>query len=133
DELRTCALAEFGREVDLGPKYRIWAHEETGMILTDIVGPAHCNWQSASLLHLENPDGTFAKQYVRDPEGVLPVASLIETYAEGVAMPDDATFSGYATDDGLELWFTPDDEAAYVVTQNGVERWPRAEEPILCM
>ena len=35
------------------------------------------------------------------------------------------------TQDGLELWFTESD-AAYVVTPDGIERWPRAEEPIAC-
>lgn len=58
--------------------------------------------------------------------------ALLETYAEGVELPEDATFSGYRTADGLEQWFTPEDRAAYVVTPDGVERWPRTGEPIGC-
>ena len=72
-------------------------------------------------------------QYVRDPEGVIAaLPGLLDSYAEGVALPDDAIDSGYRTDDGLELWFTESDRAAYVVTPAGVERWPRADPPIGC-
>jgi hypothetical protein len=58
--------------------------------------------------------------------------SLLDTYAEGVELPEDAAFSGYRTDDGLELWFTSTDTAAYIVTPDGVERWPRADPAIGC-
>lgn len=34
--------------------------------------------------------------------------------------------------EGFELWFTEADTAADVVTPGGVERWPRAFEPIGC-
>lgn len=133
EEMRTCDPSEYGAMVDLGPHQRVWAHEETGEVLTDIAGPGHCGWESARMLHLSNEDGTLAKQYLRDPLGVFDdVPALLDTYAEGVELLADATFSGYQTVDGLELWFTPDDRAAYVVTPDGVERWPRADEPIGC-
>ena len=133
EEMRTCDPSEYGATVDLGPHQRVWAHEETGEVLTDIAGPGHCGWESARMLHLSNEDGTLAKQYLRDPLGVFDdVPALLDTYAEGVELLADATFSGYQTVDGLELWFTPDDRAAYVVTPDGVERWPRADEPIGC-
>ncbi len=48
--------------------------------------------------------------------------ALLDTYAADVELPDDAVFSGYRTTNGLELWFTPEDRAAYVVTADGVER-----------
>jgi hypothetical protein len=41
--------------------------------------------------------------------------------------------SGYRTDD-LELWISPSniDQAVFIVTAGGVERWPRAERRIAC-
>lgn len=133
EELRTCDPSEFGAMVDLGPDRRVWSHEETGRILTDIAGPGHCGWESARMLHVTRDDGTLAGQYLRDPLGVLDdVPTLLEQYAEGVALPADAAFSGYRTAEGLELWFTAANRAAYVVTPDGVEQWPRADEPIGC-
>ena len=134
EEMRTCDPSEYGATVDLGPNQRVWAYEETGEILTDVAGSGHCGWESARMLHLSNEDGTLAKQYLRDPLGVLDdLPALLDTYAEGVDLLAGATFSGYRTADGLELWFTPDDRAAYVVTPDGIERWPRADEPIGCV
>lgn len=133
EEMRTCDPSEYGATVDLGPHQRTWAHEETGEILIDIAGPGHCEWESARMLHLPHEDGTLDRQYLRDPLGVfIDVPGLLDSYAEGVELPADATFSGFRTADDLELWFTAEDHAAYVVTPDGVERWPRAGEPIGC-
>lgn len=132
EELRTCDPSEYGGSVDFGPDRRVWTHETTGEILTDIAGPGHCDWQSARMLHISDAEGFLARQYVRDPEGLFRGRGNRVEYAEGVELPDDATFSGYRTADGLELWFTPGDEAAYVVTPDGVERWPRMDPPIGC-
>jgi hypothetical protein len=133
EELRTCDPSEYGAAVDLGPDQRVWTHDETGEILIDIAGPGHCSWQSARMLHVSNADGSLGKQYLRDPFGVFDdTPSLLDAYADGVEMPADAAFSGYRTADDLELWFTSEDRAAYVVTPDGVERWPRADPPIGC-
>jgi hypothetical protein len=132
EELRLCDPAELGSDADLGPGQRIWTHVETGRILTDIAGPGHCGWESARMLHVER-SGRLLYQYLRDPEGVFNFGGLEDTYAEGVELPGDAFFSGYRTEDGLELWFTPENRAAYVVTPDGIERWPRATEPIGCV
>lgn len=134
EELRTCDPSEYGGTVDLGPHRRVWTHDETGEILIDIAGPSHCGWESARMLHVSNPDGSFGRQYLRDPLGVFADSpTLLDSYAEGVDLPADATFSGYRTADGLELWFTPEDRAAFVVTPDGVERWPRPQEGIGCV
>ena len=136
EELRTCDPSEYGGAVDLGPHQRVWTQDETGAILIDIAGPGHCGWESARMLHVNNPDGSFGRQYLRDPFGVFVEEQfddgLLDTYAEGVQLPADASFSGYRTADGLELWFTTEDRAAYVVTPDGVERWPRADPPRGC-
>jgi hypothetical protein len=132
DELRACSESEFGEAVDFGGGTRVWTHTETGLIVTDFAGPAHCEWQSARMLHIEQDDGSVT-QYLRDPEGVFDFAPLLETYAEDTELPADAMDSGYRSREGFELWFTLSDRAAYVVTPDGIERWPRAEEPVGCM
>lgn len=131
DEVRTCSESEFGATADFGDGRRVWAHIETGRILSDFPGPAHCEWQSARMLHVQD-EGAPLRQYLRDPEGVFDRERLLDEYAEGVELPDDASDSGYRSPEGLELWFTESHLALYVVTPEGVERWPRAEEPIGC-
>jgi len=132
EELRTCDPSEYGGEVDMGEATTVWTHETTGEILTDIRGPDHCGWQTGRMLHVPEPDGSLGRQYLRDPFGVFPGGSLLDSYADGVELPADASPSGYRTDDRRELWFTEADRAVYVVTPDGVERWPRADEPIGC-
>jgi hypothetical protein len=132
DEMRTCDPSEWGALVDLGPDTRVWAHADTGAVVTDIAGPSHCGWESARLLHLTHADGTLDRQYVRDPLGVLPAGSLLGRYEEGVEPPPDAFDSGYRAEGGLQIWFTESDTALYVIGPDGTERWPRADEPIGC-
>ena len=136
EELRTCDPSEYGATVDLGPHQRVWTHDDSGEILIDIAGPGHCDWETARMLHVAKADGTLDRQYLRDPLGVFVDEQfddgLLDSYAEGVDLPTDASFSGYRTPDGLELWFTSEDRAAYVVTPDGVERWPRADPPRGC-
>jgi hypothetical protein len=131
DELRMCDESEFGSEAVFLDGRRAWTHIDTGAILTDIIGPGHCGWESARIMHVGTP-GADWRQYVRDPEGVLRVP-LRETYSSDAdGLPDDATDSGYRTADGAELWFTDSDRAAYVVLGDTIERWPRAVEIFGC-
>lgn len=130
EELRTCDPSEYGGTVDLGEQTTVWTHEVTGDVVSDIAGHRHCGWESARLLHVEI-DGIPVRQYLRDPLGVFRPDRL-DSFAGDVELPDNAAFSGYRTEDGRELWFTDDDRAAYVVTPDGVERWPRARELIGC-
>jgi hypothetical protein len=132
EELRTCPDAEFGSDAVFGDDRRVWTQVETGLILTDIPGPQHCGWQSARILHLPHRDGSLWKQYVRDPEGVFADVPMLDSYAEDAELPADATDSGYRSPEGFELWFTSADTAAYVVTPESVERWPRPANPIGC-
>jgi hypothetical protein len=129
EEMRNCDPVEYGMSVDLGERTHVWANQE-GRIITDIAGPAHCGWETARLLHL-TVDGELRAQYVRDPEGVVPKDRLLDTYADNVALPDDASPSGYRSA-SEEIWFTESDLALYVVGQTGNERWPRADPPIGC-
>ncbi|MCD7438060.1 hypothetical protein K4B79_07430 [Streptomyces lincolnensis] len=94
------------------------------------LGPEHCDWQSARMLHLGR--GRNAEQFVRDPEGVFERDLLTGPYDGDVRMPDDARDTGYRLDD-RELWLTDDRTTAYVRTPDGVEAWPRTKDVIACM
>lgn len=110
-------------------------------------GPEHCDWQSVVFLRIAWPLGTTRESgesgdaeelrtYVRDPEGALEgrdsdLAGQLDLDAE---LRADSTATGYQMP-SAELWFGPDggDRYAYLVRDDGtVERWPRAEEEILC-
>lgn len=102
-------------------------------------GPPHCNWETAVFLSVGWPLGTSPetaedmRQYLRDPDGHVSDERLLGELDFDVEMPPDAIFSGYATEE-VELWFGPDggNSSAYLKTQDGTERWPRAEEPVAC-
>lgn len=104
-------------------------------------GPDHCEWQDAHFLSVAwppNTDGsarTERRQYVRDPEGVLPRAELRERFRADAELPADARATGYEND-GWELWFAASDDTAtaYLVADNGnkVEAWPRDAPGLAC-
>ncbi|HEV3471603.1 MAG TPA: hypothetical protein VG408_00140 [Actinomycetota bacterium] len=109
-----------------------------GNIINAITGPEHCDWQSAVMMHMGWPPGHDAadisesRQYLRDPEGIFEKDMLMTSFDANVELPERAEYTGYRTD-FMELWFDQeDDDAAYLVFANHVERWPRAEEPIAC-
>lgn len=128
DEVRACDAAEFG-EGDVAGQ-REWSNPDTGEVLLEIAGHEHCDWQTIRFLDL-TLDGE-PRQYVRDPLSLLPRGVLMTTLARDVELPAGAAFSGYRSG-GLELWLTPSDEAAFIVSSGGVERWPRAREPLGCV
>jgi hypothetical protein len=127
ERLWTCDPAEV---FAVGPAHRVWVNVE-GQTLDDSVGPEHCMWQHARVLSV--PDGNGFRYYLRDPLGVMrQEQTLFDTYAAGIALPADANDSGYRSGE-LQLWFTPADTAAYVVSPDGVERWPRFELTAICV
>lgn len=110
----------------------------TDDVIKVLRGPDHCDWQQALLLHVGWPigtekDGGDFRQYVRDPNNVLPDEPKQTDYLPDVQLPDTAAYTGYRTDTA-ELWIAPDtsDDRIYVVAPNHVEQWPRADPPILC-
>lgn len=127
ERLWTCDPAEV---FAVGPAHRVWVNVE-GQTLDDDIGPEHCMWQHARILSV--PDGNGFRYYLRDPLGVIrQEQTLFDTYAAGIAIPADADDSGYRSGE-LQLWFTPADTAAYVVSPDGVERWPRFELTAICV
>ena len=108
--------------------------------ITVYQGLRHCGWESALFLSVGWPLGTTAAtaenshQYLRDPDYVVPYVERLRTDLDlDTDLPADASFSGYRTDT-VELWLAPSDQddAAYLVYPDHVERWPRAEPAIGC-
>ncbi len=109
--------------------------------IISITGPGHCDWESATLLHIGSPLGSVMEsgrdvhQYLGDPEGIFAQLTdrLRSTYDPNADLPNDAKFSGYVRN-GVELWVSQSqiDEAIYMVDGSRVERWPKAEPIILC-
>jgi heat shock protein HslJ len=111
--------------------------------VTADVGHRHCDWESVVFLSVAWPPGATHEsgedfeavhQYVRDAEGVFSGADwLPDEFDADAELPDGAQDTGYHTD-GAELWFGPDDgdRYAYLHTEQGVERWPRAREEVGC-
>ena len=108
-------------------------------VLNVIQGPQHCDWQSSLWLHLGWPPGTAAgsmrnkRQYVRDPEGVLPPESTRPSLDLDTRLPPEARPAGFRSDEA-ELWFGPDrgSRAVYLRFVGHVERWPRSREIVAC-
>lgn len=103
-------------------------------------GPEHCGWQSATFLTLGWPPGTRAqhangaRQYLRDPRGVLSGGPRLALEPRA-SLPPDARPSGYRTGD-VELWLAADaDRYVYFVDARNhmaAERWPRSDPMTLC-
>jgi hypothetical protein len=105
--------------------------------LNAIAGPEHCDWQSATFLHLGWPLGTVSQhigqvhQFLRDPQGVIG-ATYRDRLGLQVALPPDASDTGYRQGD-VELWLRDaEPDAAYLRAGDDVERWPRADPAVAC-
>jgi hypothetical protein len=89
-------------------------------VLKQTRGLEHCDWESTTLLRYRRV------WYVRDPDGVLPAGGTALSYDPRSDLPPDAVDTGYREGD-RELWTSPSvgRDAVYIVTSEGVERWPR--------
>jgi len=95
-------------------------------------GPNHCDWQSATILHIGWPAGTVstnagqARVYIRDPAGVMG-GTYKDLLVKNAQLPATARPTGYKLG-SIELYLNPgdQDEAVYLVAPSGTERWPRA-------
>jgi hypothetical protein len=87
-------------------------------------GAEHCDWQDVTFLDLDGGE----RQFVRDTSGEFEDFTRT-TYAEGMRLPAGARDTGFSRD-GQRLWLTRD--AAYLVSDDLVERWPGVREPIRC-
>jgi hypothetical protein len=124
--LRACDPAEFAPDAGLtGALETIWLDRDDQRVPTTIVheitGPEHCGWESTSWLQL---DGDL---FIRDPIGVLR-ADTVRAYDGHATLPKAARSTGYQ-EGGRTIWrVATDHDSIYVVTADGVERWPRAKD-----
>lgn len=107
--------------------------------MNTIAGPAHCGWESATLMHLPWPLGinptsaADVRQYVRDPKGVTPPRNLHGRLDLHATLPRDAFPTGYEYGP-LKVYLNSaeQDEVIYIVGPGAVERWQRSDPMTLC-
>src|SRR2546428_3510553 len=125
------------------PHYPGYAWERNGQKVppSEIVaaaGPDHCGWQSATFLTIGWPLGTRsetadnARQYVRDPSGVVSQALHAHLGFHGT-LPADAQPTGYWYG-AVQLYTSASDvdQSVYLVAGHDVERWPRSDPMTDC-
>jgi hypothetical protein len=109
-------------------------------VIVAAAGPAHCHSQSATFLTIGWPLGTDAqtgaqdRQFVRDPQHVVPVSAFKGSLDLRATLPSDARPTGYRYGDTLQLYLAASDQdsAVYLVAPGGAERWPRTDPMTLC-
>ncbi len=120
-----CDPAEFPPAVTDELGIQVWTNEQGERIPITVIqssrGPEHCDWDSATFLDLRGDT------FVKDPQGVLPPESFSGTFDPNITLPEDAKDTGYRLD-GQRLWVAADRSAAFIVTEQGVERWPVATD-----
>jgi hypothetical protein len=102
-------------------------------------GSEHCGGQSATILTIGWPLGTVsanageARFYIRDPKGVMG-GTYKDRLVRDARLPATARATGYKLG-AIGLYLSPDDQdqAAYLVTSAGAERWPRADPLFGCV
>ncbi|MGI5237296.1 hypothetical protein [Dactylosporangium sp. CA-139066] len=102
-----------------GPAERSTWTGPSGPPLVAHAGEKHCDWESVTILRLDDD-----RQFVRDPEGVIDKQWLESAYDPHATLPADAKDTGYRHD-GQRLWLDANGSAAYVVDGKTVEQWPR--------
>jgi hypothetical protein len=114
-----------------------WSRDGHGAVdnaeLATFGGPAHCGWQSATMMFIGWPIGTNAatfaqaRYYLRDPQGVIGV-EYRDRLVRNATLPTDAASTGYRLGP-IQIYLSPSeqDEAIYVVAPSAAERWPRVD------
>jgi hypothetical protein len=135
------SVIDVAHEPDWRPyaDYQPWTDPDGCRLRIDVLaerpGPEHCGWDRARVITTGQPLGTpyttpaETTEFVRDPEGVFGQPDLSVGFEPDTALPDDAVDSGYRRDD-LALWHRPGDPSAiWLVSRDGVERWPAGDSP----
>ena len=124
-----CDPAEWPADVTDELGLGVWSDRGGKRVPTSILvsakGPEHCDWQSATILSVND------KTYYRDPEGVLPSAWFETRYDGRAELPLNAKDTGYRRND-QQLWVAADRSAVNVVNGDHVERWPAPVKPGGC-
>ena len=133
-----------GSYFDSPPAWPGYAWERNGATvgwqqIATAAGPAHCEMQSMTMLHVGWPLGTRAdssagaRQYIRDPRDQLQNPYLQGTWVRNPPAPFDLADTGFRFG-VLKLYVAPSDQDRYVylVTPVDSERWPRSDPMTLC-
>jgi len=116
--------------------------EVSNEVLESAAGPAHCGWQSATLMSMGWPPGTNAtssaqaRQYVRDTKGALLDDRFLKgSFEHNPALPPYATDTAFRYDGVLKLYLAPSDADRYVylIAPADSERWPRSDPMTECI
>jgi hypothetical protein len=99
-------------------------------VLSVLVGPEHCGWQSARTLRmgarLGQPWGVGVRSYISDPNGLFTNRRLSKALDRDATLPSRAADTGYRRGK-TKLWMVPgDDEYVYLVGEEVTQRWPLA-------
>jgi hypothetical protein len=85
-------------------------------------GAEHCDAQDIPILFVYGDRYKVAGMYAENGKGMT--MGMTGPYDPNATLPPDATFSGWRKGD-KELWaIARDPSVVYVVSPNGVERWP---------
>jgi len=133
------ASVAVGYEVNRSPTWTLNGHPVPTAEIDTLGGPAHCGWGSATFLYLAWPLGSRdytmgdGRQFIRDPQGVVPISELRSSFVPHAKLPPDAHETGYQKG-GTKLYIAPSDagRAVYIVDGMSVERWPRSDPMTLC-
>ena len=133
-----------GSYFDSPPPWPGYAWERNGATvgwqqLETAAGPAHCQMQSMTMIHMGWPPGTRAetsaslRQYIRNPSGPFPLVDLQGTWQRNPPKPPDLADSGFRYG-VLKLYLAPSDQDRYVylIAPADSERWPRSDPMTLC-
>ncbi len=124
-----CDLSEFPDAVMDASSQDRWSDRNGSRVPTYEIssgpGPEHCDWQTATFLHLDG------RTYIGNAPDSLVPEYVPDTYARSVPVPADATDTGYVRD-GSHLWIAADRNAAYVGSEDSAERWPGTAKEFGC-
>lgn len=145
-----CNPVDDGFSAYPGPQWHdAQGNELSKEVIAIYPGPEHCQQHEVDFLHVGWPLGTAAdligdsaRQYVRASDQEL--NEISPSYSDRTAaewqrldeLPPDALETGFTSSDGgrdVELWLPADrDDAAYLLIDDVVEVWPRAEPGLGC-
>lgn len=101
----------------------------------------HCGWESTTFLYIGIPFGSIKETgrnshlYISDPENVFANEAdhFLTTYDPDTTLPADAKYTGYIRE-GVEFWISDTEilSAVYMVDDEKIERWPKADPQLAC-
>lgn len=101
----------------------VWTGD--GHVVATYDGSKHCNWDSVHFMEIDR------EQYVFDPGSTIDRHLLAGEPENDAELPSDAVDTGMRRGNAA-LWLPADGQAAYVVSKDNVQKWPRAVTPIGC-